>query len=81
MAARTTLDRLVRVRAATRRTAIAAATDDSSTASDSPLARAPGSAYRQWGIRHDCSRTWSSAVSALRRPVGVASSSAWSSGW
>ena len=55
MAASTTLDRLVRVRAATRRTAIAAATDDSSTASDSPLARAPGRAYRQWGIRRDCS--------------------------
>ncbi len=56
MAARTTLDRLARVRAATRRTAIAAATDDSSTASDSPLARAPGKAYRWRGNRRDCSR-------------------------
>jgi hypothetical protein len=50
------LGRLVWVRAATRRTAIAAATDDSSTSSDSPLARAPGKAYRQRGIRHERSR-------------------------
>jgi hypothetical protein len=56
MAASTTLDRLARVRAATRRTAIAVATDDSSTASAWPLGRAPGSAYRQWGIRRVCSR-------------------------
>ena len=56
MAASTTLDRLVRVRAAARRTAIAAAGDDSSTAGDSPLTWAPGKAYRQWGTRPDCSR-------------------------
>jgi hypothetical protein len=55
MAASTMADRLARVRAATRRTAIAAATDDSSTDSDSPLVRAPGKAYRQRGIRCDCS--------------------------
>jgi hypothetical protein len=56
MAASTMLDLLVLLRAATCRTAIAAATDDSSTASDSRLARAPGTAYRQRGSRHDCSR-------------------------
>ena len=56
MAASTMLDRLVRVRAATRLTAIAAATDDSSTTSDSPAVWAPGNAYRQRGIRRDCSR-------------------------
>ena len=56
MAASTMLGRLVRVRAATRRTAIAAATDDSSAASDSPLVWAPGNAHRQRGIRRDCSR-------------------------